>query len=320
MRQGETFDLIVSAAETGTRLDTLLADHLCELTRTHLSKLIRDGAVCVDGRCPKPSHRVKTGERITGTLPAPVPVAALPEPIPLDIRYEDEMIVVVNKPPGLVVHPSPGHAGGTLVNALLFHCKDLSGIGGEIRPGIVHRLDKDTSGLLVVAKNDLAHAHLAAQFKGRRVEKTYLALVNGTPRPETGSIALSIGRHPIHRKKMSTQSQRAKPAQTYYRNRRAYGGFSLLEVGLKTGRTHQIRVHCAAIGHPLVGDPVYGTKSGMRIATANGQIPVKRQMLHAWKLAIDHPASGKRLVLTAPLPPDMTAVLRALAKIPRLEP
>ena len=265
-------------------------------------------------RLAKPSYRLKAGDSVSGQLPAPQPSGFQPEPIPIRILYEDAHIILINKPPGLVVHPAPGHFSGTLVNGLLYHCPDLGAIGAEIRPGIVHRLDKDTSGTLVVAKNAAAMEHLAAQFKNRTVLKDYLALVHGAMPGEIGAIRLPIGRHPVDRKRMSTRSRKGREAETGWRVVRGLGRFTLLELHLKTGRTHQIRVHCAAIGHPIVGDPVYGWR---RSTADSGTIQplladVHRQMLHAWRLEIDHPAGGGRMRFESPLPEDMERLIEGL--------
>ena len=251
------FTIRVMPSDQAKRLDVLVASFLSGQTRTFVAGLITDEHIRVDGRPKKPGYRVKSGEQISGIIPPPAPVEFKPEPIALDILFEDEHIIVVNKQPGLVVHPAPGHFSGTLVNGLLYHCPDLGGIGGELRPGIVHRLDKDTSGTLVVAKNDAAHTHLSRQFKSRQVQKVYLALVHGNVKSATGSVKLPVGRHPVDRKRMSTVSPRGRSAQTDWTVKEQFHGFTLLELNLKTGRTHQIRVHCDAIRHPIVGDKVY---------------------------------------------------------------
>ena len=309
------FRLPVESTAAGLRLDVFVAARLPGCSRSFAAQLIATGAVQVDGRAKKPGHRVKAGELVTGTVPVPRPSSFLPEAIPLDVLYEDEHLIVVNKPAGLVVHPAPGHFSGTLVNALLHHCPDLTGIGAELRPGIVHRLDKDTSGSLVVAKNALALERLAAQFKARTVKKEYLALVHGCMPEEAGVIRLPIGRDPVDRKRMSTRSRTPREAETRWQVKRVFGGFSLLRVALTTGRTHQIRVHCAALQHPIVGDPVYTKR---RSAPAAGAVrpfleSVRRQMLHAWRLEFDHPHTGERRRFESPLPEDMQELLAALA-------
>ena len=232
-----------------------------------------------------------------------------PEPIPIDILYQDNDIIVLNKQPGMVVHPAPGHYSGTLVNALLYHCPELEGIGGEIRPGIVHRLDKDTSGVMVVAKNSVAHHDLALQFKLRHIKKKYLALVYGRMQSESGTVSLPIGRHPVDRKKMSIHSRKSRMAETTWRVRKRFSRATLVELGLKTGRTHQIRVHCAAIKHPVVGDSVYGGRKVEKNTTNDLLRSVPRQMLHAWQLEFTHPTKQKTLCFEAPIPPDMTDIL-----------
>ena len=233
--------------------------------------------------------------------PPPEPSTARPEAIPLDILYEDADLIAVNKPPGMTVHPAPGHPASTLVNALLAHCPDLSGIGGVRRPGIVHRLDRDTSGVILVAKNDAAHLALARQLKERTVEKTYLALVEGTPKPPRGVIDAPLARDPRRRERMAVL-EGGREASTSYRVVERFSGVSLLEVKPRTGRTHQIRVHFAAIGHPIVGDVVYGKRSSL----------LARQFLHAWRIAFDHPRTGERLTLEAPLAQDLEAALAML--------
>ena len=293
----------------------MVAHHLPGGSRSYAAALIRDGHIKVDEIARKPSYKVKLGDRITGALPDPEPTDIEPEPIPLDIIHEDRWIIVLNKPAGLVVHPAAGHAKRTLVNGLLYHCPNLEGIGGQRRPGIVHRLDKDTSGVMVVTKTAQALQELSSQFKQRRIQKTYLALVHGVPHEEKGSIDLPVGRHPIHRKKMSTVSRHARAALTVWRVKERFGGCALLDVDLKTGRTHQIRVHCKAMGHPIVGDPVYGGRSHRQSSGSPQQgiqktmAAAKRQMLHARTLSFLHPISGDPMSFTASLPHDMRAIL-----------
>ena len=311
------FRFAVSASEVGKRLDVILAGHLPDCSRSYAAQLIQQGNVHVN-QCPcKPSYRARGGDTIAGAVPPPEPVDIVPEPIELKILFEDAALLVINKPPGLVVHPAPGHPQGTLVNALLHHCDDLAAFRGEIRPGIVHRLDKDTSGALVVAKTPAAHEHLAGQFKARSVRKTYLAIVKGAMKVPRGEIHLPIGRHPTARKKMSTKAPRARSAETHYRVREILRGATLLELDLKTGRTHQIRVHCAAIHHPVLGDSVYGGRQNAEVYTHSGSAPlsreaVRRQMLHAWRLGFFHPLDGRWLTCEADLPEDMQAVLTEL--------
>jgi len=324
MPADSAFSIRVKPSDEDKRLDVLLASLLTDCTRTFVAGLIIDEHVRVDGQPKKPGYRVKSGQKISGVIPPPVPVEFKPEPIPIDILYEDDHIVVVNKQPGLVVHPAPGHFSGTLVNGLLFHCPNLGGIGGELRPGIVHRLDKDTSGTLVVAKHAAAHTNLSRQFKSRKVKKEYLALVHGNMKSPTGSIKLPIGRHPVDRKRMSTVSPRGRTAETEWKTSEQFQGFALLEVNLKTGRTHQIRVHCSALHHPIVGDKVYGPrKLEKTIARDHPQSDkilqvlksVNRQMLHARRLSFTHPHSAKTMSLESPLPQDMARLIDSIRKM-----
>jgi 23S rRNA pseudouridine1911/1915/1917 synthase len=307
-------------SEAGERLDRALAPYLPDLTRSAIQRLIDEGHALVDGRQVKSGHKLRPGERVDAVVPPPRPTEIAPEPIPLDVVHEDADILVINKPKGLVVHPAPGHGGGTLVNAVLAHAGDeLSGIGGEERPGIVHRLDRDTSGLILVAKTDTAHESLQRQIAGRTAERRYLALVRGTPKFERAEVDACIGRHPTDRKRMavlpSTAHPPPRPALTELTVLERFPGFALLEARLQTGRTHQIRVHCAYIGHPVIGDPVYGP----RLKDPHILPDVRRaiealegQALHAYRLAFDHPRSGERLTFTAPPPPDTQAFLNAL--------
>jgi 23S rRNA pseudouridine1911/1915/1917 synthase len=289
----DTHDLIADLQ--GERLDVFVARRLPELTRSRVRRLIDARCVTVDGRPPaKAGVPLEPGQQVVVMLPQAEPTALEAEAMPLRIVYEDADLLVIDKPPGLAVHPSPGHARHTLVNAVLAHCRDLSGIGGEGRPGIVHRLDKDTSGLIIVAKNDEAHLSLARQLKERQVEKTYLALVEGRVEPPEGLIDAPVGRHPVHRRKQAVV-ERGREARTRYRVLREVDGRSLLEVRPETGRTHQIRVHLAHIGHPVAGDPVYGRAHPL----------LTRQFLHAQRLAFRHPRTGQRIELTAPLPEDL---------------
>ena len=316
------FTILADDTDDGRRLDVVIASRLSDCSRSLAAALIIKQNILVDGRSKKPGYRVKSGDKIQGRIPPPAQVEFSPEPIALHILYEDAHILVINKQPSLVVHPAPGHYSGTLVNALLYHCPDLGGIGGKLRPGIVHRLDKDTSGTLVVAKTASAHEHLAQQFKARKIQKTYLALVYGEMVSEEGTIRLPIGRHPIDRKRMSTTSRKSREAETRWRIYEQFEGMTLLDVRLKTGRTHQIRVHCAALNHPIVGDPVYcPRKLGNYITRHFLGIPpdiadyihsVKRQMLHAWQLGFTHPQTGETVLFEAPLPPDMEGLLKKL--------
>ncbi len=296
----------------GERLDKALTAAMPDLSRMQWQRLIKEGRVLVDGRSAKSNHRITGSELVTADIPEAVESELLPEAIPLDIRYEDSDILIVNKPAGMVVHPGTGHESGTLVNALLAHCTDLAGIGSTKRPGIVHRLDKDTSGLLVVAKNDMAQHALQEQFKNRTVGKKYIALVHGQLQPETALIDAPIGRDPKQRKKMSVitpggpraRSARARSAQTQIQALIYYDEYTLVECGLHTGRTHQIRVHLAYIGFPIVGDTVYGRRKQ--------PFPLKRHFLHAAELTIRRPSDQEELTLTAELPPELTTLLANL--------
>jgi 23S rRNA pseudouridine1911/1915/1917 synthase len=316
MPEPGSFILVIKELEAGTRLDTHIASHINDCSRSYVAKLINDGYVEVNRQKKKPGYRVQFDDKIIVSIPPPEAIDITPELIALDILYEDQDLILINKPAGMVVHPAPGHASGTLVNALLHHCTTLKGIGGEIRPGIVHRLDKDTSGVMVAAKSEKAHHSLTLQFKCRQVHKRYLALVHGSMPRESGSIQLPIGRHPIHRKKMSTSSRHARDALTEWKviKRFRFSPVCLLSVQLKTGRTHQIRVHCAAIGHPLLGDQVYGNrKKDVRILKeAKIERPLKRQQLHASRLHFTHPVTGKLLTIEAPLAPDMAEMIQSL--------
>ncbi len=274
-----------------------------------MQALIRDGNVCAAGGSRiEPSRKVRPGLTVDVTIPPPVAVSVKPEAIPLNVVYEDADIIVVNKPPGLVVHPAPGHATGTLVNALLHHCHDLAGIGSELRPGIVHRLDCDTSGLIVVAKTEAAMQSLSRQFRRRTVVKRYAAVVHGRPQPPRGVIDAPIGRNPTDRKRMSTRARKGREAHTTYRLAAVVGSCSLVRLRIATGRTHQIRVHMAYAGYPLVGDAQYGRPALDRDLSAQPA----RQMLHAESLEIDHPVTGRRMRFLAPWPEDFRRLLHAL--------
>jgi 23S rRNA pseudouridine1911/1915/1917 synthase len=314
MHNQSAFTILVEPPDSGKRLDQYIASCISECSRSVATNLIRDGKIRVQGMVRKPGYRVKAGDEICGCIPPPTPVLFKPEPIPIEILHEDNDIIVVNKQPGLVVHPAPGHHSGTLVNALLYHCPKLNGIGGALRPGIVHRLDKDTSGVLVVAKNDRAHIHLSKQFKSRRIKKQYLALVYGKMESDSGSVSLPIGRHPVDRKKMSTNSRKSRIAETTWQIRERFELASLIEVNLKTGRTHQIRVHCAAIKHPVMGDNVYGPRKTGKNAPYGKSLfeSVSRQMLHAWRIVLTHPVTEEKVTFEAPIPSDMQAVITAL--------
>jgi 23S rRNA pseudouridine1911/1915/1917 synthase len=310
-------------ADAGQRLDRLLALHLPQLSRTRLKRLIESGHVTERGATVRdPSLRVRYDQNFVVILPEIEEAAPRPEPIRLDIRFEDAHLIVIDKPAGMVVHPAPGNPEGTLVNALLDHCgASLSGIGGVRRPGIVHRLDKDTSGLLVVAKTEAAHQALSRDFAARRINRAYAAFVWGVPQPATGEIAGNIGRSTVNRKKMAVLGEgRGRPALTRYRVERAYrADAALVECRLATGRTHQIRVHLAHFGHPVIGDAVYGTRAGRRVTHSGpvgaqiGQFP--RQALHARRLGFDHPIDRRRLEFDSPLPADLRQLEESLERL-----
>lgn len=295
----------VSLEQAGIRFDHLLVQRIPEISRALLIQSIRLGLLLVDGEKKKSSYRLKAGERIRGTLFQPAPPELIAEEIPFDILFEDEFLLLLSKPPGLVVHPASGNPSGTLVNGLLHHCRSIVGVGDELRPGIVHRLDKETSGVMVVAKSEKCHRLLSEAFKARTVEKEYLALVRGTLGQKKGRIVAPIGRHPVHRQKMAVNEKKGRYAASNWRVVEEYdAGYSLVQVQIETGRTHQIRVHMASLGHPVAGDKVYGGGGG-------GQ-SFPRQMLHAHKLSLLHPLTGERLSLTAPLWSDFQKALDEL--------
>lgn len=293
----------VPRAHAGLRLDRFLALELTDFSRARLQNLIRDGFVRLNGNKPRPRDLVREGDQVQLTEPAVEKIEAQPEQIALHVLFEDDDLLVLNKPAGLVVHPGAGHQSHTLVNALLAHCTNLSGIGGEERPGIVHRLDKETSGVLVVAKNDATHRSLAEQFAARSPNKIYLALVDGIPRKPNGVIDKPIGRHSVNRQQMSVTSRRGRSAKTEYRVLGSENGISLLECTLHSGRTHQIRVHLQHLGHPVLGDKIYGGKRGGAFS---------RQMLHAWKLSFRHPRTTEWMTFEAPPPQDFADAIRII--------
>jgi 23S rRNA pseudouridine1911/1915/1917 synthase len=293
-------DLTVSREGSGLRLDRFLAERLEKFSRSRIQQLIRTGAATLNGKAARPRELVRSGDRIRLIEPPPEKTENRPEAIPLDVIFEDDDLLVINKPAGLVVHPGAGNREHTLVNALLHHCRNLSGIGGKERPGIVHRLDKDTSGCLVVAKNDETHRGLSEQFAARLVEKVYLALAAGKLRKTAGVIEERIGRHPVHRRRMSVASSRGRAAKTEYRVLRSGEKASLIECRLHSGRTHQIRVHLHHLGHPVLGDKLYSPK-------LSGNFP--RQMLHSWKLGFRHPRTNEWKEFQAPLPDDFEQVI-----------
>ena len=292
----------------GARLDVALASMEPAWSRAFSHHLIQQGAVrsSSGGILQKPSYRVSDGETLCIDVPEPAPIETIAQDIPLDIVYEDHDMIIINKPKGLVVHPAAGNRDGTLVNALLHHCHDLSGIGGHARPGIVHRIDKDTTGLLAVAKHDAAHAALAAMIASRQMHRMYWCLVEGNVKEDEGTISAPIGRHPKDRKKMAVVAN-GRAAVTHYRVLERFGRFTLLEVRLDTGRTHQIRVHATHIGHPVVGDPVYGAKKQHPLASS--------QMLHAIRLELPHPTTGEPMCFFAPLPEAFDTLLNKLRKM-----
>jgi 23S rRNA pseudouridine1911/1915/1917 synthase len=309
---GEVHRLSVGPALRGERLDRAIAASLPELSRSRVQALLEAGRVQVDGKPGRAALRLKGGETLSVTIPPPEPAIPEPEDLPLTVLHEDRDLLVLDKPAGLVVHPAAGHARGTLVNALLHHVKGLSGVGGVLRPGIVHRLDKETSGCLVVAKNDAALQALQRAFQARSVEKTYLALVHGQP-PDTGRLETLHARHPRDRKRFTGRAKTGKPAVTTWRVRTRLDGAAFVEVGLETGRTHQIRVHLSEMGHPLLGDALYGgTRKGDAHVRAV-QTSLGRQALHAWKLVFPHPRTGKVVRCEAPVPADLAAAVDALS-------
>lgn len=308
------YDIIIKPGTPKERIDVFLSRET-GLSRSQIDKLIRSGRVKLNRENAKAGYRVKADDRIILSVPPAKEIAARPENIPLDIVYEDKDIIVINKPPGIVVHPGAGNTEGTLVNAVLHHARDLSGIGGRIRPGVVHRLDKDTSGLIVFAKNDASHLDLSRQIKNREVKKTYLALVHGEIKDDSGAIDAPIGRNPVHRKKMAvirSGSLKRREALTYYKVLERYKGYTLVELDLKTGRTHQIRVHLSHIGHPVVGDRTYSKKK--EGGASRPCLPAGRQLLHASGLSFHHPITGKYLEFRSDMPEDMKQVLGVLVE------
>ncbi len=301
------------AESSGERVDAFLARKSAEdedaLSRSAAAKLCDEGRVTVGGRAVKKNYSLRERETVVVVRPEPLPDEVLPENIPLDVIFEDEDIIVVNKPKGMVVHPAPGNMTGTLVSALLWHCGDsLSGIGGVCRPGIVHRIDKDTSGLLVVAKNDAAHRSLSEQIAVHSAYRRYLAVVVGSPREDSGAVEAPIGRHPVDRKRMAiVRDGRARDAVTHWTVKERFHGISLVECKLETGRTHQIRVHMSSIGHPVLGDTVYGGDK-CRAAREHAKY-ICGQCLHAYRLELDHPRTGERMTFEVPLPADMAHLI-----------
>lgn len=295
-------------ANQEVRLDRYLSDNLSDLSRSRIQQLIEQSHVQLNGKvCTSKKMTVKMGDRITLEVPVAEPLELQPEDIPLDILYEDDSLLILNKPAGLVVHPAPGHPDGTLVNAILAHCPNLPGIGGVQRPGIVHRLDKDTTGAIAIAKTEIAHQHLQNQLKAKTARREYLGVVYGSPKTDSGIINMPIGRHPVDRKKMAVVSieKGGRPAVTHWQVKERLGNYTLMHFQLETGRTHQIRVHSAQMGHPIVGDPVYG--SGRSVG-----VNLSGQALHAWKLKLQHPVSGSWIEVTATPPVEFTKLLEVL--------
>lgn len=295
-----------TAETTGTRLDVFLSEKQPELSRSHIQKIIESGGALVNGKAEKSRMKLKEGDSVSFTLPDPVSVDVLPEDIPLDILYEDHDVIVVNKARGMVVHPAAGVSSGTLVNALLHHCEDLSGINGAVRPGIVHRLDKDTSGVMIAAKNDTAHVELAEQIRVKSAHRVYWAVVCGNIAEESGTIHGAIGRSEKDRQKMAVVLHNGKDATTKFRVLERYGDYTLVECRLLTGRTHQIRVHMAFIGHPVLGDPKYGPKKC--------PFAIDGQALHSKSLTFEHPITKQEMTFEAPVPEDMQHIIDSLRK------
>ncbi len=308
-------EIRVAEEDEGARLDAFLAGHAPDMSRSAFQRLIGEGCVTVNGAPARASQKLRAGEIVAYSVPEAKPARTLAEELPLDIVYEDEDLIVINKPKGMVVHPAPGAESGTLVNALLAHCKGLSTIGGEERPGIVHRLDKDTSGLMVIAKNDVAHRKLQSQIQARTAVRKYLALVWGDPRFQQAEVDAPIGRHPVDRKKMAvieSAAYRSREAVTDFRVLERFGPFALLEASLRTGRTHQVRVHAAFAGHPVVGDPVYSNERRLHVGRKEFMSEVNHlidelggQALHAYFLSFRHPSTGEAMEFTAPMPESM---------------
>ena len=298
-------ELYVTAGNQGERIDRFLSENLEDLSRSYIQKLVKEGGILVNGNPVKANYKINAGDEIRVQIPDPEPLDILPEEIPLDILYEDEDILVVNKPKGMVVHPAPGHYSHTLVNAVLYHCGSrLSGINGVLRPGIVHRIDMDTTGSLLICKNDRAHQILADELNEHHITRRYHAVVLGNLKEDTGTVNAPIGRNPTDRKKMSTKAPNGRRAVTHYRVLERFGDYTYIECELETGRTHQIRVHMASIGHPILGDSVYGP--------AKCPFKLEGQTLHAKILGITHPSTGKYMEFDAPLPDYFVSLLERL--------
>ena len=305
----EILNYQVSDGQSGIRIDRYLSEMNEELSRSYIQKLLKEQEITVNGSAVKANYKVQEGDEISVAVPDIKEPDILPEDIPLDILYEDDDVLIVNKPKGMVVHPSAGHTSGTLVNAIMFHCKDnLSGINGVLRPGIVHRIDKDTTGALLVCNNDNAHRNLAEQLKEHSIRRRYRAIVAGVLKEDEGTIEGPIGRHPIDRKKMAVNYKNGKDAVTHYKVLERFGDYTYIQCELETGRTHQIRVHMASIGHPIIGDPVYGLKKD-RFSDIGGQC------LHAAELTLTHPKTGERMKFSAELPDYFVEILQKLERM-----
>lgn len=300
----QDYEFLIDETSLNSRLDVFLTDEIPDFSRSYLKKLIDGSLVTVNGACTKPNYKLKLGDSIEVAVPAPIPLEVQPESIPIQAIFEDESILVVDKPAGMVVHPAPGNFTGTLVNAVLSHCSDLSGIGGVERPGIVHRLDKDTSGLIVIAKNDKALQSLTKQFKDRVVKKQYLALARGILKKHSGIINAPIGRHKINRKKMAVNVESGREAITHYEIVEQFKLFAFIKLFPKTGRTHQIRVHLSHIGNPILCDKLYNGASSHPVIKT-----LTRQALHAYKLEFQHPCSGRTVEFESPLPKDIASLI-----------
>lgn len=299
--------MTLTVEQGGERIDRFLSEEIADLSRSYIQKLLKEGSISVNGNAVKANYRVNEGDEIRVEIPEPEMPDILPEDIPLDILYEDDDILIVNKPKGMVVHPAPGHYSHTLVNAVLYHCGSrLSGINGVLRPGIVHRIDMDTTGSLLICKNDRAHQILAEELKEHSITRRYHAIVHGNLKEDTGTVNAPIGRHPVDRKKMSTKSPSGRHAVTHYRVLERFGDFTYIECELETGRTHQIRVHMSSIGHPILGDAVYGP--------ARCPFRLQGQTLHAKILGIRHPSTGEYMEFDAPLPEYFSELLDRLRK------
>lgn len=314
----KVFDFEIESKNAGTRIDKFLSKAVPDQSRSFLKKILDDDDfITVNEKNTKPSYKLKTGDHVHVNLPTLIEMSAEAEDIPLDVIYEDEAIIVINKQPNFVVHPAPGHETGTLVNALLHHCKELSGVGGEFRPGIVHRLDRDTTGCIICAKTDIAHRELVEQFASRTTEKTYLTITSGIPNPLEGKVEGYIARSHSDYKRMAMYTAGGKYSLTYFKTLNNFKNFALVECDIKTGRTHQIRLHMKSLGSPVLCDRDYGRESEITSGELlgkkkSGKVLIKRQALHAANLTVDHPITGKRMSFSSPLPADMQQVLDLL--------